>query len=127
MPAELVHQSNELHRIQVENCVRAVRVIAGQRENIFKTQSRDGFQVVAKFLPVFADAGDVNVRSQTTRARGCAHSHGVLTGGAACVTRDAAGDDPGSGSQLRGDFQQPRFARNTAGHNLHDMAEPSRL
>src|SRR5439155_5745045 len=100
--SNLIHQRIELHLYKVEYCVRALRVIAGQRENIFKTQSRDGFQVMAEFLPVFADAGDVNVWSQTTRARGCAYSQGVLTGRAPCVTREAAGDDAGSGSHLGG-------------------------
>ena len=61
--AELTHQRDELHRIQVEHRRGASRVIAGQRKNIFKAKSRDGFKVLAKFLPVFADTGDVNIRS----------------------------------------------------------------
>jgi hypothetical protein len=104
-----------------------LRVIAGQRENIFDAERIEVFEKASEFSPVFAHARHVDVGNETASARSHAYAKRIVPRRTARVAGDTPCDNAGYLAKLRGDLEKLRLAGNPACHELDNVAEPAGL
>ena len=128
MLARFVDEAYELHGIQIEQILgrldtRGLGIVPGQRQNIFDAQGVEIFQRLQCSGSFASDAREVNIGCKPARARGSSHANRIVTQCAACVTRDASGNDAGHLRQFGSNFEQASLAGQPAGDQFHDVAE----